>query len=98
MPPGSVDPRSPYASDHARSRAAERLGFEPTPDQWREAALSILDTIAGQRIAALLIRKSVPYGGVSLLMKGEIWAVKIGARQARVIWSPVNAVIVTVLP
>ena len=36
-----------YATMHAQDRALERLGFVPTVEEWREATLAILDSVAG---------------------------------------------------
>lgn len=80
---------SHYATDHARSRAFERLGFEPSMRDWRDAALAILDTVAGGQRQAMLMRAKCD--GL------EVWHVHLGNRQARVVWSPVRAQIVTVL-
>ena len=78
-----------YVSDHARVRAVERLSFEPSDDEWRDAALTILDTVAGRPPLALMIRRD----GIR-----EVWRVKVAHTEALVVWDPTTAVIVTVLP
>ena len=94
--PGGTDPAqrrvmtsSFYASKHARARALERIGFEPTADEWRDAALAILDSLNGTARALMLRR--------DFTTMREIWLVPIGHTSARVVWSPVSALIVTVL-
>jgi len=81
------EPRAHYASDHAQQRAIERLGFAPTVDQWRSAALAIMDSVDG-RARALLVQRD---------RDCEQWRVHIGGRAALVVWSPTRAIVVTVL-
>jgi hypothetical protein len=83
-----TDYPSHYASEHAQMRAIQRLGFEPTLDEWREVALAIMDTVVGRKSAACLERKR--FGT-------ETWHVYLGNRQVRVVWSSERAQIITVL-
>lgn len=75
-----------YCSLHAQERAAERLGFVPGIEEWREAVLAILDSLSGHA-RALMVRR---HG------EKEEWVVYLGGVQARVIWNPAEALIVTV--
>jgi hypothetical protein len=90
--PDMFDWEFPYTHHHARLRARERLGFDPTPADWRDAALAILNTLAAGRTAseeAMLVR---------LTGAAEVWRIPIATRQALVVWSPKLASIITVLP
>lgn len=77
-----------YASRHAQERALEHLGFSPTLEQWRNATLAIMDTLTGTPRAILQRQYAV----------NELWHVHLGPVQARVIWCPSEALIITVMP
>ena len=77
-----------YATRHAQKRAAERLGFAPTEDEWRDAAMAILDSLGGTA-RGLMVRRHP--GGL------ETWLVPFAHVSARVVWSPDAALIITVM-
>lgn len=82
------DDASGYCTLHARQRAEERLGFVPTPEEWRDTALAVLDSLGGTARALMLRHTS---------QGGEVWMVSIRGVPARVVWSPEQAMIITVL-
>jgi len=78
------------ASYHAAQRLLERHGVQPDDALWRGVLLDITDTVAGQRTAALLLRRE--RHGM------EIWAVRIGGVARKIVYNPETAEIVTVYP
>lgn len=73
---------------HAVERAAERYGLEPTEADWSQAVLDIIDTVAGDRRAAILLR---------VFANGfERWLLKLCGADVVVVYNPVQALIVTV--
>lgn len=79
----------PYCSYHARTRAYERLGVEPTDADWQAAVMSILATLAGSEHTALFQSKTGE--------NAEIWRVKLAGHEVSVVYIPETASIVTVM-
>lgn len=78
-----------WASDHAIERARERYGLETTQDDWREAAISIMDTVAGKPRAMLLRRWP---------RQQELWLLHVRGVAVQAIWASDTASFVTVFP
>ena len=78
-----------HHTTHAADRALERHGLTPMAAEWNNTALTIMDNVAGKRSPAMLLRKS---GGV------ERWLVRLADFPVVVVWCPLSAEIVTVLP
>lgn len=74
----------PHVSNHARERAAERIGRHLTRVEWNAVILSIVD-----RRAALLLREKDGR---------ELWLAPCGPITLRLAWAPDTATIITVLP
>ena len=75
---------------HAVDRALERYGLIPTPSEWRQALIDIID--AAERIPparALLLRND----GAK-----EHWACQLGARAVVAVYDPQTACIVSLVP
>ena len=90
MGSGQEDQAMRCYSDHAQARTIERYGYEPTQADWWQAALDILDTLAGARSAALMLGR---WRGTS-----EVWLVRLGLVAVRLVWVPTAAIVATVLP
>ena len=85
----------PCVSPHARVRAIERLGFEPSADEWRDAVILITNGVLGSLPAARLVhplQRKANYDHPS-----EVWQVPIRNRLVRVVWAPELARVLTVL-
>jgi len=89
MPDGDLQPDFfiPGVTTHAHSRMMERHGRDLTPAEWLKVVLDIIDR------RAVLVSVKVREDSVM-----ECWAVRIGALTFRMIWAPLMARIVTVLP
>ncbi len=74
----------PGVSLHARERAVQRLGRDPSRDDWLAAVASILHR------RALLLAAHLPDGK-------ERWRVQLGPVECDVWWSPPCAMIVTLV-
>lgn len=72
-------------SRHAQERAAERVGRDLTREEWIAAVL----LITSRRAALLTIDRR---------KQTEVYLVILGAMPLRLVWSPVSASVVTVLP
>ena len=71
-------------TDHARERAALRLGRALTDGEWRSVVLAIVDR------QAVVVAESI---------RGRlVYAVPLGAVVLRVVWCPRAAMVLTVLP
>jgi hypothetical protein len=70
-------------SRHARLRAIERIGFDPSRDDWLAAVLACID-----QTAMLVTRNG----------NRELRIVRLGDVHARVWWDPDAAVITTLVP
>lgn len=78
-------------TEHAELRAKERYGITATDGQWSQALLDILDTVSGDRQAALLVAHDKR-------TKRERWLVHLGGVQVVACYIPKAALIVSVLP
>lgn len=79
-----------HHTDHARDRALERCGITVTDAEWTKAVADIMEVVAGLGSKAMMLHR---------FQDGhERWLVRLGTWPARVIYDPVSAVIVTVLP
>lgn len=76
-------------TDHAAQRAAERHGIYATGAEWRDAMLSIWNTLAGEPRSAMLL--SVESDGQ------EHWAILLCGVPVRVLYDPREACVITVL-
>lgn len=76
--------RIPGVSNHARYRAGERFGRDFSPSEWRAVLLDIVD------------------GRSTIIMRqgdgSEIRLVQVGTVAIKVVWQPVQALIITILP
>lgn len=79
-----------YFSTHAAERAAERYGIVVSQAEWSRAILDIIDTVAGDAKAAVLVAH-LPAGK-------EKWAVRLGSTPVLAVYAPDQATIVTVTP
>jgi hypothetical protein len=84
--------RFQHATAHAIERIGERYGLAPTAEQWRDAVLDIIGTVAGDQPAAVMLQKQVPGG------RTEQWLVRISGVQVVAVYAPAEATIVTVQP
>jgi hypothetical protein len=73
---------------HAAERAAERYGLTPTEADWSQCVLDIIDTVGGDRCAALLLRIFVD--------DKERWLVHLAGEEVVAIYDPNTATIITV--
>ncbi len=71
-------------ADHARERAAERIGRDLTDHEWLMV------------VWAILFREAVVVADSHL--GRVVYAVALGAVVLRVVWCPLHCVVVTVLP
>lgn len=78
-------------TEHAELRAKERYEITATDGQWAQALLDILDTVSGDRQAAILV-------AYDKKTKRERWLVHLGGVQVVACYSPKAALIVSVLP
>ncbi len=78
------------ASHHARERAISRYGLDASDAEWWRLVADILDTATGERTAALLLAR-LPHGN-------ERWLARLGTTPIVAVWSPNDAIVVTVLP
>ena len=77
-------------SKHAIERAEKCYGLTAAPLEWRTAYLDLLDTIFGERTAAVLLAR--------LERGGERWLLSVAGQAVIVIYQPMNAAVVTVVP
>jgi hypothetical protein len=80
-----------HATGHARLRAWERYGLDPTADDWRDAWLEITASVLREDGAGALLMARLPDAS-------EIWIVRLCARTVVVLYRPDTATIITVLP
>lgn len=78
-------------TEHAAQRAEERYGIVATDEEWMQALLDILDTVAGDRKAALRLANDKR-------RKSERWLVKLAGVQIVACYLPEAALIVSVWP
>lgn len=77
-----------YATRHARVRAWQRYRAVATPEGWRQVWLDIVDTAAGERVAAALVGHS--WDGK------EVWRVELDGQMVDAVYDPDTATVVTV--
>jgi hypothetical protein len=82
-------------STHAVQRALERYGVTMTDDLATTMILDITDTVLGLRSAALMVRRDPPCH--LHWLSRETWLVHLAGHQARVVYCPETASVVTVL-
>lgn len=74
----------PGVTHHARARAAERFGRDLSSAEWRALVLDIID------------------GRSTIIMRqgdgSEIRLVQVGTIAVKAVWSPSQAIIITILP
>lgn len=78
---------SAHHSTHAAERAAERYGIEASAAEWRALVLDIIDTVAGDRTAATLVRKGED--------GKELWLARLAGRPVIALYAPDSAVVVS---
>jgi hypothetical protein len=78
-----------FTTTHAAQRAAERYGFTPTREDWRQAFLDITDAATGARNSAVLLRRY--FDGI------ERWTVRLAGRPVIAVYNPLEALIITIL-
>lgn len=77
------------ATPHAQSRARERYGVAPEPQDWADAVLSITSACMGLPAPALLVGRC---------RKGhERWVVRVAGVAMLLVYAPQAARVVTVL-